>query len=111
MNDEIVIIKASHDDTLVTPKTADPIVQEPPRYRVVLLNDDYTPMDFVVEVLQKFFGKSQHDAVRIMLEVHHQGRGVAGIFTPDIAETKAAMVNDYSRANGHPLTAVTERDD
>ena len=78
---------------------AKPKLQEPPQYKVVLLNDDFTPMDFVVHVLGKFFAKTGEDATRIMLQVHHQGSGVAGIFSHEIAETKTYLVNDYARKN------------
>ena len=78
-------------------------------YKVVLMNDDYTPMDFVVEVLQGFFSLTQERAVQIMLEVHNRGRAVAGIYTAEIAETKAAQVNDYARQNQHPLLCTLEK--
>jgi len=68
-----------------------------------MLNDDYTPMDFVVEVLLSFFGMSEEKATQIMLAVHTQGQAVCGVFTRDIAETKAALVNQYSAESGHPL--------
>ncbi|MAY35238.1 MAG: ATP-dependent Clp protease adapter ClpS [Spongiibacteraceae bacterium] len=87
---------------------AEPEVKSPPLYKVVLINDDYTPMEFVVEVLQKFFNKDRHTATHIMLTVHTQGKGVCGIYTRDIAETKAAQVNQYSRDNEHPLLAEIE---
>ena len=87
---------------------AEPEVKSPPLYKVVLINDDYTPMEFVVEVLQKFFNKHRHTATHIMLTVHTQGKGVCGIYTRDIAETKAAQVNQYSRDNEHPLLAEIE---
>lgn len=87
---------------------AEPEVRSPPLYKVVLINDDYTPMEFVVEVLQKFFNKDRHTATHIMLTVHTQGKGVCGIYTRDIAETKAAQVNQYSRDNEHPLLAEIE---
>ncbi len=86
----------------------EPEVKSPPLYKVVLINDDYTPMEFVVEVLQTFFNKDRHTATHIMLTVHTQGKGVCGIYTRDIAETKAAQVNQYSRDNEHPLLAEIE---
>jgi ATP-dependent Clp protease adaptor protein ClpS len=80
----------------------------PPMYQVVLLNDDYTPMEFVVKVLQKFFGKSHEEATRIMLQVHHEGRGVCGVYPRDIAATRIAQVGQYARAKQHPLQCVME---
>jgi len=80
----------------------------PPMYQIVLLNDDYTPMEFVVTVLQKFFGKNQEDAMRIMLQVHHEGRGVCGVYPRDVAATRIAQVAQYARAKQHPLQCVME---
>jgi ATP-dependent Clp protease adaptor protein ClpS len=81
----------------------------PAPYKVLLLNDDYTPMEFVVHVLQKFFQKEYAEATRIMLQVHHQGAGVAGTFTFEIAETKVHQVNQYARRNQHPLKCAMEK--
>lgn len=83
-------------------------VQLPRKYKVVLLNDDYTPMDFVVEVLKHFFRLNEETAVQVMLQIHVQGKGVCGVFTRDIAETKVALVNEYARMNQHPLLASME---
>src|SRR6476661_8294109 len=80
-----------------------PKLQEPPRYAVVLHNDDYTTMEFVIEVLQRFFRKTQEEALKITLQVHNEGRGVAGIYSHDIAETKAAQVMELARERGFPL--------
>ena len=80
----------------------------PPMYKVLLLNDDYTPMEFVVIVLQKFFGKGQEDAMRIMLQVHHEGRGVCGVYPHDIAASRIGQVAQYARASQHPLQCVME---
>lgn len=80
----------------------------PPMYQVVLLNDDYTPMEFVVKVLQKFFGKNQEDATRIMLQVHHEGRGVCGVYPRDVAATRISQVAQYARERQHPLQCVME---
>lgn len=80
----------------------------PQMYQVVMLNDDYTPMEFVVKVLQKFFGKGQEEATRIMLKVHHEGRGVCGVYPRDIAATRIAQVGQYARARQHPLQCVME---
>lgn len=85
-----------------------PQVKKPPMYKVILLNDDYTPMDFVVEVLRKYFNLQHEEATRVMLQVHNDGKGVCGIFTPDIAETKVVQVNEFARANEHPLLCVME---
>jgi ATP-dependent Clp protease adaptor protein ClpS len=85
-----------------------PELKQPPLYQVVMLNDDYTPMEFVVEVLQLFFGMGREKATRIMLTVHTQGRAVCGVYTRDIAETKAMQVNRYARENQHPLLCEIE---
>ncbi len=83
--------------------------QEPPLYRVLLLNDDFTPMDFVVELIMKFFQKTLEDAVRIMLNVHHNGSGLCGMYPRDIAETKVMQVNRYARDHAHPLSCRMEK--
>ncbi|HTQ37358.1 MAG TPA: ATP-dependent Clp protease adapter ClpS [Steroidobacteraceae bacterium] len=88
---------------------AAPEVRQPPLYRVVLLNDDYTPMDFVVDVLERFFRMDRETATRVMLEVHMKGKGVCGVFTYEIAETKVAQVVGYSRDNQHPLMCTLEQ--
>ena len=82
----------------------------PPLYRVLLLNDDYTPMDFVVEVLEVFFNLNRELATKVMLAVHTEGRAVCGVFTRDIAETKAMQVNQYARESQHPLLCEIEKD-
>jgi ATP-dependent Clp protease adaptor protein ClpS len=94
-------------DTAV--KEAPPRVRKPPLYKVVLLNDDFTPMDFVVHVLEQFFCLNRSKATQIMLEVHTRGKGVCGIFTHEIAETKVSQVNAYSRDNQHPLLCTLEK--
>jgi ATP-dependent Clp protease adaptor protein ClpS len=86
-----------------------PEVARPPLFQVLLLNDDFTPMDFVVEVLRSFFGMDQEKAVQIMLHVHTRGKGVCGVFTREVAETKVTQVNEYSRANQHPLLCTMEK--
>lgn len=83
----------------------------PPLYRVILLNDDYTPMEFVVAVLRKYFGMNIEAATRVMLKVHTEGKGVCGVYPKDTAETKALHVNDYSREAEHPLLCDIEVDD
>ena len=85
-------------------------LDEPPLYRVMLLNDDYTTMDFVVEVLKYVFKKSEADAHRIMLNVHRNGFGVCGLYPRDIAETKIDMVDSLSREKGFPLKCTMERE-
>ena len=87
---------------------ARPATKRPPLYKVVLLNDDYTPMEFVVEVLEKFFRMDRGKATQVMLHVHTRGKGVCGRFTYDIAETKVALVNQYSRDHQHPLLCTME---
>ena len=87
---------------------AKPEVKKPPLYKVVILNDDYTPMEFVIDVLKQFFGMSHDKATQVMLNVHTRGRGVAGIYTFEIAETKVIMVNDHSREHEHPLQCTLE---
>jgi ATP-dependent Clp protease adaptor protein ClpS len=87
---------------------ARPALKRPPLYKVVLLNDDYTPMEFVVEVLERFFRMDRSKATQVMLHVHTRGKGVCGLFTFDIAETKVALVNQYSRDHQHPLLCTME---
>lgn len=89
-------------------KQAEPQVKRPPLYRVVLLNDDYTPMEFVVEVLQMFFHMDRSKATQIMLHVHTRGKGVCGVYNRDVAETKVDLVNEYARKNDHPLMCTME---
>jgi ATP-dependent Clp protease adaptor protein ClpS len=85
-----------------------PELQPPSMYRVILLNDDYTPMDFVIEVLETFFRMPREQAARVMMSVHVKGVGVCGIFTRDVAETKVTQVNEYARSNQHPLLCAME---
>ena len=96
-------------DTAV--QEAKPKLKKPPLYKVILLNDDYTPMEFVVEVLEIFFRMNREQATQIMLTVHTQGKGVCGIYTRDIAETKMNQVNQYSRDHQHPLLCEVEASD
>ena len=86
-----------------------PKAKVPPLFRVVLLNDDYTPMEFVVDVLERFFNMARHAATRIMLEVHTKGKGDCGLFTHEIAETKVALVTQYSREHQLPLLCTLEQ--
>jgi ATP-dependent Clp protease adaptor protein ClpS len=85
-----------------------PRVKEPPRYVVLLHNDDYSTMEFVVEILQRFFQKTEEQAVKLTLEIHTKGRAVAGIYTPEIAEAKVVQVVDTARSRGFPLKATAE---
>ena len=84
--------------------------EKPSLYKVLLLNDDYTPMEFVVHVLERFFNKNQEDATRIMLHVHHHGVGVCGIYPFEVAETKVAQVVDFARRHQHPLQCTMEKE-
>lgn len=86
-------------------------IDKPDLYRVYLLNDDYTTMDFVVDILMSIFDKSKVEATSIMLHVHRHGKGLAGIYPKEIAETKIAQVHSLARANGFPLKCTMERDD
>ena len=95
--------------TSVVTKTK-PKTKKPSMYKVLLLNDDYTPMEFVVLVLERIFHKSQEDATRIMLHVHQRGVGVCGVFSHDVAETKVTQVVDFARRHQHPLQCTMEKD-
>ena len=88
---------------------ARPKVKKPPLYKVVILNDDFTPMDFVVEILQTYFSMNYDKATQVMLHVHTRGKGVCGVFSYEIAETKVLQVNEYSRQNDHPLICDLEQ--
>jgi ATP-dependent Clp protease adaptor protein ClpS len=94
-------------DTLLKPK---PKRKKPNMYKVILLNDDYTPMDFVIHILEKFFAKSREEATEIMLHVHRRGVGICGIFTYEIAETKVMQVMDYARGHEQPLQCTMEKE-
>lgn len=83
--------------------------QPPSMYKVILINDDYTPMEFVIDVLQKFFSYDVERATQLMLRVHYQGKAVCGIYTAEVAETKAVHVNRYARENEHPLLCTLEK--
>ena len=87
-----------------------PKLKKPPLYKVVLINDDYTPMDFVVDVLRSFFGMNAEKATQVMLKVHTEGKGVCGVFSKDVAESKATQVNEYSRECEQPLLCSVEVD-
>ena len=87
-----------------------PKTKTPSMYKVLMLNDDYTPMEFVVLVLEKFFGKNRSEATRIMLHVHQRGVGMCGVFTYEVAESKVSSVVDYARRNQHPLQCTLEKE-
>jgi ATP-dependent Clp protease adaptor protein ClpS len=89
---------------------ARPKTKKPSMYRVLLLNDDYTPMEFVVHVLERFFSKSREEATEIMLHVHHRGVGVCGVFTYEVAETKVAQTIEFARRHQHPLQCTMEKE-
>ena len=87
-----------------------PKTKKPSMYKVLMLNDDYTPMEFVVHVLERFFGKKREEATQIMLHVHRRGVGVCGVFTYEVAETKVTQVVDYARQHQHPLQCTLEKE-
>lgn len=99
----------AHGDELVITKVR-PKTEKPPLYKVLLLNDDFTPMDFVILILKKFFTKSDAEATKIMLQVHNEGAGLAGIYTFEVAETKVYSVNEFSRRHKHPLKCTMEKE-
>lgn len=96
------------DDHGLAIQEARPKLKRPPLYKVILLNDDYTPMEFVVQVLEHFFNMDREKATQVMLHVHTRGVGVCGVYTKDVAETKVVQVNEYSRAHQHPLLCAME---
>ncbi len=100
------MIYLSDDDTVV--EKAKPKLKRPKLYKVVLLNDDYTPMEFVVHILKVFFNMDEDKATNIMLQVHRDGKGICGTYSRDIAETKVVQINTYARENEHPLMSVME---
>lgn len=100
--------KEYSDDAGTAVEVAKPALKKPPLYKVVLLNDDYTPMEFVVTVLESFFGLNREKATQVMLHVHRRGKGVCGVYTREVAETKVVHVNQFSRDNQHPLMCDME---
>ena len=100
-----MVIKKQDESVLESEVTR---LKPPPLYKVMLLNDDFTPMDFVVTVIQKFFGLDREQATRIMLKVHREGVGVCGVFARDVAATKVEQVSTYARQHQHPLACVME---
>ena len=101
--------KDGDDDTSVVIETK-PKTKRPPLYKVLLLNDDYTPMEFVVAVLERFFGMTHAQAFEVMLTVHKRGVAVVGVFSHEIAETKVAQVMDFARRHQHPLQCTMEKE-
>ncbi|MCX7082423.1 MAG: ATP-dependent Clp protease adapter ClpS [Methylococcales bacterium] len=95
-------------DDGVALQDAKPKLKKPPLYKVILLNDDFTPMDFVIEILMDFFAMSEQKATQVMLQIHTQGVGVCGTYSKDVAETKVYIVNEYSRSYQHPLMCSME---
>jgi ATP-dependent Clp protease adaptor protein ClpS len=100
---------SEHDGELAVQELK-PELKPPKMYKVILLNDDYTPMDFVVEVLESFFRMNREQATQVMMNVHVKGAGVCGVFSRDIAETKVEQVNEYARNNQHPLLCAMEEE-
>lgn len=112
---KIIMSTERHDDyeddngaAAVAP--AEPELQKPPMFKVLLLNDDYTTMDFVIMILEDLFYKTSEEAERIMLQIHHEGHGVCGVFTREIAETKVQQVVEASKENGHPLQCIMDKE-
>jgi ATP-dependent Clp protease adaptor protein ClpS len=89
---------------------AKPKTKKPAMYKVLMLNDDYTPMEFVVHILERFFSKNRQEATRIMMHVHRRGVGVCGVYTYEVAETKVTQVMDFARQHQHPLQCTLEKD-
>lgn len=98
------------DEGGLATEVARPQLKPPPMYKVVLNNDDYTPMDFVVHILETIFAMNLEQATQVMLHVHTRGKGICGIFTKEIAETKMSQVNAYSKQNEHPLMSTIEEE-
>jgi len=96
------------NDSGIAVQDAKPKLKRPPLYKVILLNDDYTPMDFVIEILMDFFAMSEQKATQVMLQIHTQGVGVCGTYSKDVAETKVYIVNEFSRSHQHPLLCSME---
>ncbi len=114
-NHKLTLNKESDDDSVfdggLAVQEEKPRLKRPPLYKVVMHNDDYTPMEFVVEILERFFGMDRERATHVMLTVHTKGKAVCGVYSRDVAETKAAQVNQYARQNEHPLLCEIEASD
>lgn len=102
---------ATDQGSAVLESEQEPELKRPPMYKVIILNDDYTPMEFVVHVLENFFNMAREKATQIMLQIHTQGSAVVGIFPKDLAETKSEQVNEYAQDNNHPLMTTVELTD
>ncbi|MCK4744120.1 MAG: ATP-dependent Clp protease adapter ClpS [Sulfuriflexus sp.] len=100
----------NHEDDGLAVEEAKPKLKRPPKYKVLLLNDDYTPMEFVVHILEDFFSMNREQATQVMLNVHTKGMGVCGVYSRDIAETKVELVNTYAKESQHPLKCTMEED-
>ena len=98
----------NESNTSILVELEEPKLKKPPLYRIILLNDDFTPMEFVIYVLQSFFGYDNEKATQIMLAVHTKGKGVCGVFTKEVAETKSNQINNFSKQNEHPLVSEIE---
>jgi len=110
MNNPVMQTRFSEQtDEQLLVMTGEPELQKPSMYEVVMLNDDFTPMDFVIEVLENFFAMGREQATRIMLEVHHRGHAVCGVYSRDVAETKAMQVCQYARECEHPLQCEVQK--
>ena len=112
----LTLSKESDEDSVVdgggvAVQEEKPKLKKPPLYKVIMLNDDYTPMEFVVEILERFFYMNREKATHVMLTVHTKGKAVCGVYSRDVAETKAAQVNQYARQNEHPLLCEIEASD
>lgn len=99
---------APAEDIGLAPEGADVELQSPPMYQVVMLNDDFTPMDFVVSILERIFRMPYERAVQVMLDIHQKGRGICGVYTREVAETKVSLVLELAHEQGHPLYCVAE---
>ncbi len=99
-----------NQEKIIQELTDRPEIKPPSMYKVVLLNDDYTPMDFVEDILMRFFSKNEEQSQSITMQVHQQGRGICGVYPKDIAESKALQVESFSRKHNHPLQCIAEKD-
>ncbi len=106
----VKVPEETHEGVVVAERKPRTATARPPLYKVLLINDDYTPMDFVVYILKQVFHKEHSDAIRIMLEVHNRGSGLCGVFTRDVAETKIELATAIARKNEHPLQCSMEKD-
>lgn len=106
-NHQLRLNQEDHEHGLLVQESK-PAIRKPPMYQVVMLNDDYSPMEFVVYILETFFGMSKEKATRIMLQVHNEGKAICGIFTKDVAETKVLQVSQCAKDHEHPLLCKTE---